>query len=582
LKPIADPIRSWFLSRGPFRKEWQTLLERIDHQEEQIHALVSLLGVDRRQRAQLGLLTEVAQKLKTVLDQPVSAQLAVNAIRRAYDCPLVTVLKYDAGHGEFALLASATRSNGLLPPSYRQRADRGIAGRARRLRKTQLVNDTRRDPDYARTEENIFASELAVPLIQDGRVKGVLVVRQDNPGAFSNSDIATIETAADLLLEAWERSDHQRRLTEFIRASIALSTTLGTQATIDQVATISCQTFGARFVFVTLLDQEGSFTRLASAGHAPGLLRALKADTGQDPLIREILHTEGIVRLRDFRKDDRSSHLKADQAGLKSLLAFPIRLHQLSVGVVLVFGKRDQPTFSENDEALARLVASQAGAAVESAWLYQELRSTLHTTTSLYQLSIRIIQAEDLSEAAEAIAETAFRLGHAAVTGIVLYTPAGQVEARVEVDGNGTVAGNSHPLALIEQAMETGQTIIFAGGRNASRVCIPLQTSRRTYGALWFDISEELWYNARYAANLQTLTNQATIALERSILLAETRNQAGRLKLAYQELEDTYDQTLGASCRPWTRATARPRAIVRASAPSPAAWGENSDWPRTS
>lgn len=47
-------------------------------------------------------------------------------------------------------------------------------------------------------------------------------------------------------------------------------------------------------------------------------------------------------------------------------------------------------------------------------------------------------------------------------------------------------------------------------------------------------------------ANLQTLANQAAIALERSILLSESRQQAKQLEAAYAELEITYDRTLTA------------------------------------
>jgi HD-GYP domain-containing protein (c-di-GMP phosphodiesterase class II) len=45
-------------------------------------------------------------------------------------------------------------------------------------------------------------------------------------------------------------------------------------------------------------------------------------------------------------------------------------------------------------------------------------------------------------------------------------------------------------------------------------------------------------------ANLQTLANQAAIALERSILLLESRQQAKQIESAYAELEITYDRTL--------------------------------------
>jgi putative nucleotidyltransferase with HDIG domain len=73
-----------------------------------------------------------------------------------------------------------------------------------------------------------------------------------------------------------------------------------------------------------------------------------------------------------------------------------------------------------------------------------------------------------------------------------------------------------------------------------------MQTPRRQYGALWLEVMEEDWNKARYSDNLHTLANQAAIALERSILLVETRKQADEIESAYQELEATYDQTLAA------------------------------------
>jgi putative nucleotidyltransferase with HDIG domain len=44
--------------------------------------------------------------------------------------------------------------------------------------------------------------------------------------------------------------------------------------------------------------------------------------------------------------------------------------------------------------------------------------------------------------------------------------------------------------------------------------------------------------------DLQALVNQAAIALERSLLLVESRRQAKEIKAAYDTLEATYDQTL--------------------------------------
>jgi putative nucleotidyltransferase with HDIG domain len=246
--------------------------------------------------------------------------------------------------------------------------------------------------------------------------------------------------------------------------------------------------------------------------------------------------------MRDLRKYSSTRTLEIDHPGLRSLLAIPIRLHRLSIGTILAFGKQEGVFFSEHDESLADLLSSQAAASIESSWLYQELRNTLNNTSMLYQLSVDVIQTEELSRAAELIAQVAHKLTNSRETGIVLMSPGGHIEADVEIDSNGLHTRRQHPVETIQQAIQTGQSIIVSV-ENGSLVCYPLLTRGRTYGALWMNIPESRGQNF---ANLQTLANQAAIALERSILLSESLQQAKQLEAAYAELENTYDQTLTA------------------------------------
>jgi putative nucleotidyltransferase with HDIG domain len=97
-------------------------------------------------------------------------------------------------------------------------------------------------------------------------------------------------------------------------------------------------------------------------------------------------------------------------------------------------------------------------------------------------------------------------------------------------------------MELVQRVMDSGQSIFLSAEEESSNVCFPLKTAMRTFGALWLSIPDR--NNARYATNLQTLANQAAVALERSILLVESRAQARELEAAYRELETTYDHTL--------------------------------------
>jgi HD-GYP domain-containing protein (c-di-GMP phosphodiesterase class II) len=154
---------------------------------------------------------------------------------------------------------------------------------------------------------------------------------------------------------------------------------------------------------------------------------------------------------------------------------------------------------------------------------------------------VDILQTEELHNAAELIAHAAHEVTNSRETGIVLLTREGEVEAQVEIDANGLHTRREHPMELISQAIESGQHIIVSI-KDGSLACYPLLTRRRIYGALWMKIHE----SGQNFANIKRLADQAAIAVERTILLAESRQQAKQLEAAYAELEITYDRTLTA------------------------------------
>ncbi len=528
----------------PFETSQGYISDIVDARQDYEILLARQLAAEKRRVAQLSLLHELNLHLEVVLDPPVAAQLTTNAIHHALGGCLTAVMRYDDVRDEMAVLAASGPNAVEIPPGYRQAITDGIVGRAARLRRTQIASDTRLDPDYLRLENNDARSELVVPLLHNNRVRGVIVVDHQEVNFFDDSDMRTLETVAIQLITSWIRSEHDQHLTNLINAGITLSTTLDIDGVIKQIAQVAQKTLEARFAFVALVDQSGGFTRTAHIGYAPTLLGILETDPDGNSLIQTILESTGPIRLRDVRK--KFSNTPTGNNDLRSLLAVPIRLRQSSIGTILAFGKQGNNTFSESDEGLITLLATQSAAAIETTWLYQELRSMLATATQLYQLSTKILLSEQLSDAASAIAETAFQLSKGTAAGIVLLSPEKEVEVRMQIDSSGLHSGSQHPMILINDALENGQIIITSGPNNTERICLPLQTLRRQYGALWIEVDESQTANSRFSDTMRSLANQAAIALERCILLVETRKQAEEIEAAYHQLEITYDQTLGA------------------------------------
>jgi len=547
-QPLPKPAGIWKRFANsllePFETSQGYIRDIVDTRRDYETLLSRQLAAEKRRVAQLSLLHDLNRNLEVVLDPPVAAQLTANAIHSALGGCLTAVMIYEDAREEMVVLAASGPNAVEIPPGYRQAITAGIIGRAARLRRTQIASDTRLDPDFLHLENIDSRSELIVPLLHNNRLRGVLVIDHQEVNYFDDSDMRTLETVAIQLVTSWIRSEHDQHLTSLINAGITLSTTLDVEGVIKQIAQVAQNTIDAHFTFVALVDQDGGFTRTAHVGYAPTLLGILGTDPGGNTLIQTVLNSTSAVRLRDVRK--KFSNTPTGSNDLRSLLAVPIRLRQSSIGAILAFGKQGNSLFSESDEGLISLLATQSAAAIEATWLYQELRSMLATATQLYQLSTKILLSEQLSDAASAIAETAFRLSKGLVAGIVLLSPEKEVEARVQIDASGLHPGSQHPMSLINDALENGQTIITAGPNNTERMCLPLQTPRRQYGALWVEVDEIQTANNRFSDTMRSLANQAAIALERSILLVETRKQAEQIEAAYHQLELTYDQTLGA------------------------------------
>jgi len=520
----------------------QELAQNTEALKQQLALANQKLNAEKQRTAQLTYLLELSHQLNEELDPPVAAQIAVNALERVVKCTLVSLMIYETETNQLVTLATAGPMTNILPPGHRLDAAQGVYGRITRQKKTILINDTTQETDFTPVNNENTRTLIITPVLSQGQLTAILEVRSDKPHTFNNMDIAGVENVAFELARAWERASHQQRLSELIQSGISLASLLDPQAAVQEIALVARKTFDARFVFVTLLDQQGGYSRTAHAGEAPRLLASLNNNPAADPLLQAALNAASPFRVRDVRKYTTPTSLDLDHANLRSVLAIPIRLHRLSIGTILAFGKQTGMFFNEKDEALAGLLGSQAAAAVESSWLYQELRNKESITSMLRQLSEEILTTEDVGKAVEVIARAAHKTANAAETGIVMFAPNGDIQAEIHLDNKGARARQKHPRERIQQAIQTRQSL-FVTTEQGELACYPMVTRSGPIGVLWVLISE---IHGQNFANIQLLANQAAVTLERVNLLAESRRQAKELEAAYEELENTYDQTLKA------------------------------------
>ncbi|MCZ2126340.1 MAG: HD domain-containing protein [Anaerolineales bacterium] len=514
-------------------------------QADRINALVRQSALEKKRNAQLALLLELSQQLENSLDAPVSAQIAANTLERALNCGLVLFFTHEPEKREIALLAATGKQSRSVPIEYRQPSGQGIVGRALRQRKTQIVDSLRPESDFLFFKDKAGMSAVVVPLLHNGYTQGALIIANDQPNTFNNLDVTMAETVAAELIRAWERAKYSERLRQLIQSGSQLSSMSDPETAVWQVALISREIVQAKFAYIYIqLGQGANEVYRASSGKAPKLLASLQIENLFVGMISLAMRSSKPFRLRDSRRYEATAQLTLDNNQLRSLLVIPIRRHHVNIGAIFAFGKQNEAAFAESDEALADLISIQAGGALESAWLQQELRSSLRIASLLYRLSNQILQSEHVENAAADIAQTAHELSNNLATGIVLFDGAGEAIAKVLIGAEETPENSEHPFNLIQEAIDSGQTIYLALNQTLVRACYPIQTSIRKYGAIWMDSIDEATKPSAKPSDVQALVNQAAIALERSLLLAESKKQAQEIKDAYDTLEETYDQTL--------------------------------------
>jgi L-methionine (R)-S-oxide reductase len=149
---------------------------------------------------QIALLHNVAQRIAQVLDPERLMQDAADLIRQSLDHTYVAVVVLD-NEGVLVGRWAGRPGVGRRSAGRAQGPARGVIGRAIRKRAPQVVADVAADPDY-HPDVAGAASEMVVPLLDDGEVVGVIDFQSESKAAFELDDVAAGEALADFLVVA--------------------------------------------------------------------------------------------------------------------------------------------------------------------------------------------------------------------------------------------------------------------------------------------------------------------------------------------------------------------------------------------
>jgi GAF domain-containing protein len=288
-----------------------------------------------------------------------------------------------------------------------------ITGRVFMDGKPIHVADVALDPEYSFANAptiGAYRAVLAVPLMRDAAVQGVLLLGRPGPGPFSQRQLDLVQTFADQAVIAIENA---RLFNETKEALERQTATAGILKVIASSPSDTQPVFEAIAKSAnTLLGGFSStvFRFIDGVGH-------LKAFTPTNPAADEVLRSSFPLPVTDFPPFQRAQAGEATQVadtealsneilsisrarGFRSMLFTPMMSDGVSIGSIAVTRVRPG-TFADHHVQLLQTFADQAVIAIENVRLFEQVQArTRELSSSLDELRSaqdRLVQTEKLA-----------------------------------------------------------------------------------------------------------------------------------------------------------------------------------------
>ncbi|MGD8997933.1 MAG: GAF domain-containing protein [Anaerolineae bacterium] len=293
----------------------------------------------------------------------------------------------------------------------------GLCGQVARSGEPVVVEDTSRDPQRAMpaVQEERLKSQIIVPLMSKGEVKGVMALGSRERREFPSADVQLITSFGKQigvgvenaqLHQDVERQLHiQRRLNEVAEQ---ITSELELSRILPKVLQIAEELIGADCGFIALFDPATKCLSYPYLHNLPQDLTDVTVRKGEG------VAGEAMAAFRPITIPDYQSYPNAVpaflEAGLVSVVAVPIASGKWAFGTLAVGSLHEARPFSAAEVSTLSSVGRQAGIAIDNARLYQNMRYYARQITRAQEDERKRIAREAHDETAQVLVALSRRL----------------------------------------------------------------------------------------------------------------------------------------------------------------------------
>jgi len=342
-----------------FTKQDETLLEMLT-----IHVASAIRRLwehaeEQRYEERLEALHNSAVKLAKAGNMGEVYATTFDAIDKALGFKAIDVIKVEDGILRDVITKGPKRDPLELPLT-----GPGITVRAARTGETQLVGDVRNDPDYFKGKIGGSLSELAVPVLYDGKAVAVLNVESSLPDVFTEQDRELFETLAMHVASAIKHlrqvdalSKQEDRLTALHKGALRLAEA----ETMEEIAeaAVDSMRHSLGFEVASYLNVEDM--HLVTAALEGAEMRGLRFPLDGKGITVKTARTGRTILIHDTRKEP--DYVEGSILAL-SELAVPVKVNDEVMAVLNVESTRVN-AYDDNDRMLLEILAMYVASAIE-------------------------------------------------------------------------------------------------------------------------------------------------------------------------------------------------------------------------
>jgi two-component system, NarL family, sensor histidine kinase DevS len=200
-------------------------------------------------------------------------------------------------------------------------------------------------------------------------------------------------------------SSNENRLRALVETGVAITSELSLDALLQRLVEAASELTGARYAALGVIDRSGSeLERFLTTGIDAETHAAIGDLPRGRGILGVLIREDAPLRLHNLGDDPRSVGFPPNHPQMSTFLGVPVHLRGVAYGNLYLTEKASGEDFTDEDQELVELLASQAAVAIENARLYEAATGWSKQLESLNEVGNALATETDLDRLLDLVA----------------------------------------------------------------------------------------------------------------------------------------------------------------------------------